>query len=498
MTPKQKTPMTSLILAAAIGGALVGVPITGATVLAAKHGQTVPSAATGVIPSGGLVEKRPPSTRVEASASFAPVVRSAAPAVVNVYSRKIVRQEWRSPFADDPIFGRLFGGQAGVPRERVENSLGSGVIVRGDGVVVTNNHVVDGADELRVVLSDRREFPAKLLLADPRTDLAVLKFEVPEELPTLTFADTRAAEVGDMVLAIGNPFGVGQTVTSGIISALARTDVGVTDFSFFVQTDAAINPGNSGGALVDMKGALIGVNTAIFSRSGGSQGVGFAIPSEMVRRVVEGAVSGGRVIRPWAGIRGQTVDADVARGLNLPKPGGVLIAAIEQGGPADRAGLRRGDVVIGLGGAEINDDQTLRFLAATRRPGEVVDIVWLRNGQQKQGKVKLEAPSETPVRDPKTIVGQNSFAGVSVITINPAVADERGLDPFSKGVLVVAVDRTGEAARAGFQPGDLILEVAGKPISNSEELVRALPSSGRPGQVTIERQGKRITANLLL
>ena len=255
--------------------------------------------------------------------SFAPVVRRAAPAVVNVYSQRRVRQQV------DP-FWELFGGGAGVPRERVAQSLGSGVIVREDGLIVTNNHVIEGGEQIRVALADRREFPARVLLADPRADLAVLKIDAgTERLPILPLAAKDDAEVGDLVLAIGDPFGVGQTVTNGIVSALARTDVGASDFSFFIQTDAPINPGNSGGPLVDMAGNIIGINTLIYSRTGASNGIGFAIPAGMVRRVVESAIGGGRaVMRPWLGARTQTVDADVAKSLGMDRPQGVLVAAV--------------------------------------------------------------------------------------------------------------------------------------------------------------------------
>ena len=246
--------------------------------------------------------------------SFSPLVKEAAPAVVNVYTTKVVKQA-ASPYSRDPFFQRFFGNRmGGMPRERVESSLGSGVIVGDDGVIVTNNHVIEGADEFKVVLSDRREYAAELIIADERTDLAVLKIDTEgEKLPTLEITDTRDVEVGDLVLAIGNPFGVGQTVTTGIISAQARTDVGVSDYAFFLQTDAAINPGNSGGALVDSQGRLVGVNTAIFSRSGGSNGIGFAIPSEMVKRVVDAAVNDGQIIRPWLGLKGQSVTSDIGK-----------------------------------------------------------------------------------------------------------------------------------------------------------------------------------------
>lgn len=491
---KAMTFAVSLIAAAAAGAAAIGFVSSREP---APEPAAEPAAAT--LQTSQLQPRRVPATRADAQASYAPVVQRAAPAVVNVYAQKVVQQQWRSPFADDPFFRRFFGGQFGAPRERVENSLGSGVIVREDGVIVTNHHVVEGADQLQVVLSDRREFPARLIVADPRTDIAVLRIDTGgEKLSTLRFASTANALVGDQVLAIGNPFGVGQTVTGGIISALARTDVGISDFASFIQTDAAINPGNSGGALVDMNGDLVGVNTAIFSRSGASAGVGFAVPSEMVRRVVESALAEGRVVRAWAGARGQTVDGEMARTLGLSRPGGVLIAELFPGGPLDRAGLRRGDVVVGLGGREIVDENGLRFEAATKRPGEETEVVFLRQGARQAARARLAAPPDTPARAETTLEGRHSFDGVRVATLNPALADELGVDPMAKGVVVIGVDRAREGARAGFRPGDIILQIDNEPVSASGDLVRLVRGVGRQGQVTLAREGRQLNAVLLL
>lgn len=486
----------SLIAAAAAGAAAMGFMASrDEAPVAAPPAASAP----GALQTAQAQPRRVPASRAEAQASYAPVVQRAAPAVVNVYAQKVVQQQWRSPFADDPFFRRFFGGQFGAPRERVENSLGSGVIVRDDGVIVTNNHVVEGADQLQVVLADRREFPARLIVADPRTDIAVLRIDTgAEKLATLRFANTDNALVGDQVLAIGNPFGVGQTVTGGIISALARTDVGISDFASFIQTDAAINPGNSGGALVDMNGDLVGVNTAIFSRTGASAGVGFAVPAEMVRRVVESALAEGRVVRAWAGVRGQTVDNEMARTLGLERPGGVLIAELFPGGPLERAGLRRGDVIVGLGGREIVDENGLRFEAATKRPGEDAEVVFLRQGSRQTARVRLAAPPEMPARAETTLQGRHSFDGVRVATLNPALAEELGVDPMAKGVVVLGVDRAREGARAGFRPGDIILQVDGETVNASSDLVRLVRGAGRQGQVTLVREGRQLNAVLLL
>ena len=278
-------------------------------------------------------------------------------------------------------------GNAPTQNQKVDNSLGSGVIVGADGVIVTNNHVVEGGQEFRVVLNDRREFPAELVMKDERTDLAVLRIDTKgQTLPFLAFADTRSLAVGDLVLAIGNPFGVGQTVTSGIVSALARTDVGVSDYSSFIQTDASINPGNSGGALVDMQGRLLGVNSMIFSKGGGSNGVGFAIPSEMVKRVVDAAVHGGTLVTPWLGAKGEVIDSQKALALGLDRPRGVLISDIYAGGPADKAGLKEGDVVLTVDGRDVFDDRGMKFIAATKAEGETAT---LRRPAQQAGENRL-------------------------------------------------------------------------------------------------------------
>ncbi|MCC7167320.1 MAG: trypsin-like peptidase domain-containing protein, partial [Rhodospirillales bacterium] len=282
-----------------------------------------------------------PQSRDQIRLSFAPLAKQTAPAVVNIYTRKVVQtRQVVSPFMNDPFFQRFFGEQfgMGMPQERIQRSLGSGVIVGAEGVIVTNHHVIKDSDEITVVLSDRREFEAQLVGSDERTDLAVLRIQTKgEKLPALDWGDSDALEVGDLVLAIGNPFGVGQTVTSGIVSALARTTAGITDFQFFIQTDAAINPGNSGGALITMDGKLVGINTAIYSRDGGSNGIGFAIPAAMGRSVVGGILATGKPIRPWLGAAGQTVTAEIAQSLGLAKPMGVFVNNLHPGGPAEKA-----------------------------------------------------------------------------------------------------------------------------------------------------------------
>jgi serine protease Do len=442
-----------------------------------------------------------PESQAGLQQSFAPVVRRTAPAVVNVYSSVTIRRS-DCPYANDPVFYRLCGG-APTTNQKVDNSLGSGVIVGNDGVIVTNNHVVAQGQEFRVSLSDRREFPAIVVMKDERTDLAVLKIDTKgESLPTLKFADTRNVQVGDLVLAIGNPFGVGQTVTSGIVSALARTDVGVSDYSSFIQTDAAINPGNSGGALVDMQGQLVGVNSIIFSKGGGSNGVGFAIPSEMVKRVVDAAVHGGTLVTPWLGAKGEVIDSQKALALGLDRPRGVLIADIYAGGPADKAGLKEGDVVLTVDGRDVFDDRGMKFIAATKAEGETATLSILRNKQAKTISVRMSAPPGTSKPEVTQVQGRNPFTGAEVTDLSPALADAQGMDPFKSkdGVLIVRIPARTIARNVGFQPNDIIREINGATIRTRKDfeaaVAKAEASPGGEWRLAIERNGQRIETAL--
>lgn len=446
----------------------------------------VPAAA--VLPAESVppaAAERLPASQEEITLTFAPLVRQASPAVVNVYTTKTVKS--RASTMEQLLYG--------VPAQgRVQNSLGSGVIVTSDGVVVTNNHVIQGADAFRVVLSDRREYPAELLLADDRTDLAVLKINTEgEKLPTLDFADTRAVQVGDLVLAIGNPFGVGQTVTNGIISATARTDVGITDYSFFLQTDAAVNPGNSGGALVNTRGELVGVNTAIYSRTGGSVGIGFAIPSEMVKRVVDAAVNGGSFVRPWLGLAAQAVSYDIAKTQGLDRPVGVIVTEVYPDGPAATAGLRRGDLITAIDGREVFDEKGLKFLAAVRNPGEEAQLTVLRAGKPQTIGVQVEPPPGASEADVVVLAGASIFNGARVIELSPRLAEENGLDPFSKGtgIYIHSVTR-GTVSRNYFQPGDIIRTVNGKSTRTVKDLENVLNKGGSSWELEIERNGRTI------
>jgi Do/DeqQ family serine protease len=437
-------------------------------------------------------ERRLP-TQSELRLSYAPVVQHVAPAVVNVYAAKVVQN--RNPLLDDPIFRRFFGGAPGGGGNQLQRSLGSGVIVDATGLVVTNNHVIEGADEVKVSLADKREFEATLVLKDPRTDLAILRIkDSHERFPVLDFADSDAVQVGDVVLAIGNPFGVGQTVTHGIVSALARTQVGISDYQFFIQTDAAINPGNSGGALVDLTGKLVGINTAIFSRSGGSQGVGFAIPANMVRVVVGSAKTGGNaVVRPWLGAKLQAVTADIADSMGLKRPTGALIANVVPNSPAARAGLKAGDLIVSVDGQEVEDPNAFDYRFATKPLGGNAKLGVLRAGREQAAMVALQSAPETP-REEITIRSRSPFSGVKIANLSPALADELQVRNVEEGVVIVDVDSGSYASNLGFQRGDVIEEVNGERIAKTRDLERLSGVPNRSWRIIILRGGQKISA----
>lgn len=443
-------------------------------------------------------ERAAPQSVGQIQLSFAPVVRVAAPAVVNIYSRRVVRAGV-SPLLDDPFFRRFFGDRfsLGIPRQRVENSLGSGVIVAPEGIIVTNHHVVAGADEITVALADKREFAARVLGSDERTDLAVLRVDAGrEDLPFIAFRDSDTIQVGDLVLAIGNPFGVGQTVTSGIVSAEAQTRVGISDLNFFIQTDAAINPGNSGGALVDMDGRLVGINTAIYSKSGGSIGIGFAVPSNMVHSVVAGFSGSGRLQRPWIGAWGQAVTNDIAQALGLRRPAGVLVEEVADGSPADRAGIRTGDVILEVGGHPADDPDALSYRVATLALDSTVDVLLWRRGAQQTVSMAVRPAAENPPRNEVDLDGSQPLAGATVGTLSPALAEEMGTDRYYKGVVVLTVRPGSPAQRIGLQPGDRVLTVNGEDVSSSSGLRKQMGRRVEHWQIVIGRGDQRF--NLLL
>ena len=455
----------------------------------------------GVVPGGQLevsaAERQVPQSSSDIRLSYAPLVKKVAPAVVNIYTRKLVKQRTRSLF-NDPFFQRFFGRDFGrgvepPTRERIQNSLGSGVIIDSNGTVVTNNHVINDADEIRVVLADRRQYNAEVIGRDERTDLAVLRLQdVKGPMAFLEFSDSDKAEVGDLVLAIGDPFGVGQTVTSGIISGVARTQVGKSDLQGFIQTDAAINPGNSGGALVDMVGKLVGINTVIFSKSGGSHGVGFAIPSNMVRAVITAIVKTGRPVRPWVGAEGQTVTAEIADSIGMAVPTGVLINRIYKDSPASKAGLRVGDLVLTVNNHVVDGVQALRFRLATLPLDGKVPLEVLRNNRKMTFDVALVAPPEVPLRNVTEIDGKNPFSGAVVANMSPALADELSMDGFEPGVVVLKLRRGSVAHRLGFETGDLVLKVNGSDIAKISGLKAAIGADPASWRIALKRDGQMV------
>jgi Do/DeqQ family serine protease len=436
---------------------------------------------------------RVPSSAGEIRLSFAPVVKRIAPAVVNVYAARVV--ENRMPLFDDPIFRRFFGGGGGGPREQVQRSLGSGVIVDASGLVVTNNHVIEHADQIKVSLADKREFDADLILKDARSDLAVLRLKDGRERFTpVELGDSDALQVGDIVLAVGNPFGVGQTVTHGIVSALARTQVGITDYQFFIQTDAAINPGNSGGALVDLAGRLVGINTAIFSRSGGSQGIGFAIPANMVRGVVASAKGGASVVRrPWLGAKLQAVTPEIADSLSLKRPAGALVSSITARSPAARAGLRTGDLIVEVDGQPVDDPNAFDYRFATKPLGGQAQVGVIRSGREARLAVPLETAPETP-REETVIKARSPLLGAKVANLSPALAEELRLDSAAQGVAVTDVENGSVAQSFGFQKGDIVVSVNNEKIATMKDLLRATGQPSRLWRLTILRGGQEISA----
>ncbi len=436
-----------------------------------------------------------PQSRADLAFSFSATVKKAAPAVVNVYALKRAQQRPNHPLMDDEFFRRFFGGvpNQGMPMERVQRSLGSGVIVHESGLVITNHHVIDGATEIRVALGDRREFEAEVVLRDPRSDLAVLRLQrTKERFNPIEIADSDDVEVGDLVLAIGDPFGVGQTVTQGIVSATARTRAGITDFQFFIQTDAAINPGNSGGALVDINGRLVGINTAIFTRSGGSHGIGFAIPTNMVKVVVASALAGNKlVMRPYFGARLQPVTAEIAESLNLKRPAGALVASITPDSPAAKSGLRAGDVILEVDGIGVDDPAALNYRYALKPIGSNAKLTVERNAKRIALNVKLEAVPERQA-DEVEISARSPFSGARISNFTAEIANRLRTDPATaEGVVIVNISEGSSAQRVGLRPGDIILEVNGTRIENTADLERAAQQDAREWRLTISRGGQR-------
>jgi serine protease Do len=417
---------------------------------------------------------------------FASVLKPALPAVVNIHSSKVVKPSGQSPympFFNDPLFRQFFGepfGQA-QPRPQREQSLGSGVIVTSDGTILTNNHVIDGASDVKVQLSDKREFKAKLVGADPRTDVAVLKIDA-RDLPTLTLGDSSKMQVGDMVFAIGDPFGVGETATMGIVSAIGRS-IGIEGprgYEDFIQTDAAINPGNSGGAMIDLHGDLIGINTAIVTGGGGgNQGIGFAIPINMARQVMDQLVAHGKVVRGYLGVTIQPLDPELAKQFGLSQSSGALIGDVTPDSPASRAGLKKGDVVLELNGEPVNDSRQLSLRIAQIAPGTSAKLKIWRDGKSQDVNVPLgEWPAESAAATTNE-ENESALEGVEVQNLTSDDAQQLNLPPGTRGVVVTSVDPASPAASAGLERWSVIQEVNHKPVNNIQDYRRALASAGK-------------------
>ena len=435
-----------------------------------------------------LAETRVPTSQAEIGLGFAPLVKAAAPAVVNIYVKRVV-QTRSSPFQNDPLFAYMFRN-FGELKPRVQNSLGSGVILSSDGYVVSNYHVVGEATDIRVVLNDRREFDARVVLADEESDLALLQLEDARGMPHLSLRDSDTVDVGELVLAIGNPFGVGQTVSSGIVSGLARSGGAMGSArGYFIQTDAPINPGNSGGALIDVNGALIGVNTRIVSRSGGSNGIGFAIPAKLVKAFMEQAEAGNtRFERPWAGINGQIVDGDIAESIGLRVPSGIMITEMHRESPFFKAGIAAGDVILSVDEQAVNTPSEMIFRMSVVGIGEDVKVTFFREQEIDSRAVTLMSAPDVPERAPVVTGDETPMPEVTLININPRVLAQFGLPLSSDGVVVAETGPYG--ARAGLRAGDVIAEINGARVSDTGEALRKLEASGRWLGLLIVRGGK--------
>jgi Do/DeqQ family serine protease len=451
-----------------------------------------------VLPAVAHAQRRlPPPGKEAVMYSFAPVAKKAAPAVVNVYVRGRVPPS-RVQRAEDEFFRRFFGERFGMPQERVQNSLGSGVIVHPDGLVVTNTHVVKvgGSAEIKVVLSDKREFDARIIMQDEKSDIAILKLEGgANKFEFLEFADSDDLEVGDLVLAIGNPFGVGQTVTQGIVSALARTEIGQSDAQVFIQTDAAINPGNSGGALVDMAGRLAGINTAIYSQSGGSHGIGFAIPSNLVKLFLESAISGRKVARPWIGAKVEQVTRDIADALGVERAAGAVVTRVTSRSAAAEAGLQVGDVITSVDGTAVDDPRALVYRLTTRGIGAKAKLEFIRKNRVQSAEIALRASPEPGKDDVRNLSGNHPFDGARVSTLVPALADELSLDE-EQGVVILSVRPGSVALNLGFSPGDVVLAVGGVPTDTAATLEEQLRKKQSMWQVDVKRLGRLVNLQI--
>ena len=433
--------------------------------------------------------------------AFVMIAKRVVPSVVNISTTKTTKgseENPSSPFFQDPFFRRFFEEEMPrnheAPRKHKEQSLGSGVIVSEDGYIITNNHVVEGAEEIKVLLSDKREFTGKVVGSDPKTDLAVIKIKA-NDLPTIMWGDSDKIEVGEFSLAIGSPFGLNQTVTSGIISAEGRANVGIADYEDFIQTDAAINPGNSGGALVNIKGELIGINTAIFTRSGGYMGIGFAVPSNMVKSVMDSLVKVGKVTRGWLGVYIQDITPELAKQFNVTSNRGALVSDVIEGSPAEKAGFERGDVITEYNGKDIENTQYLRNMVAQTLVGKVVDVKVMREGQEKVLKVSIgELPAEVSKGGEKEETAGGVFEGITVQDLTPEFRERLDIPDKVKGVMVASVESGSIGEESGLKAGDVILEINRKSTTKLKDFTRVVSEikKGEGVLLLVYREGMTI------
>jgi serine protease Do len=477
---------TVILLAALIGGGLLASSLKNWT------GHAVVGAAPVTVP---MAKEALPISLGSFTNGFSSVLKPALPAVVNIHTSKVVKQkQGANPFGNDPFFRQFFGDQFGQaqPRPEREQSLGSGVILTPDGTILTNNHVIDGASDIKVQLSDKREFQAKLVGTDPKTDVAVLKISA-SGLPTLPLGDSTTLHVGDLVFAIGDPFGIGETATMGIVSATGRGGLGIENYEDFIQTDASINPGNSGGAMIDLHGNLVGINTAILTGGGGgNQGVGFAIPISLAKNVMDQIMTHGKVVRGYLGVYIQDVDPRIAKAFGLEQAGGALVGDVSPDTPAARAGLKKGDVILKLNGEPVDSRNRLTLRVSQTPPGTPVSLTIWRDGKSQDVKITLgELPEKSAKEEGEEAKGNTALEGVNVENVTSDIAQQLNLPTGTQGVVVTDVDPSSPAATTGLSRGDVIQEVNHKPVHNVEEYNQAISSSGKKPVLLLVNHGGR-------